>query len=254
MDVELARRKIILALDVPQEGDALRLAELLRDDIGMVKVGLELFSAAGPQIVARLVAEGVPVMIDLKLMDIPNTVAGAVRQLTAMRATLLTVHSLGGHAMISAAVVAANETATQQGMRPPGIVAVTVLTSISQANLNEEIGIPGSVQEVVAHLARMANHAGAAGVVASAAEAVHLRGVLPRERFIITPGIRPTWAAADDQKRVVTPRDAISAGATHVVIGRAITRPPVSIGGPKEAARLVVEEIATAMMNGRVAC
>jgi orotidine-5'-phosphate decarboxylase len=232
------RNPIIVALDVPEAERAVALARRLAPHVGAVKVGKELFTAAGPAVVRRLREAGARVFLDLKFHDIPNTVAGAVRQAAELDVQMLTLHASGGGAMLRAAVAAARESAARRGRPAPLLLGVTVLTSLDQAAL-AEIGWSAPVAEQVERLARLAVDAGLPGLVCSPLELPRLRAVLPAEIQLVTPGIRPATAATGDQKRVMTPAEALAAGASWLVIGRPITAAP----DPVAAARAIGEEI-----------
>ena len=225
------RDRLIVALDVPDVGAARSLAESLAGEVGMLKVGSQLFTAAGPDIVRALVKGGHRVFLDLKFHDIPNTVAGAVASAAGLGASLLTIHSAGGPAMIEAAARAAEGSRTR-------VLAITVLTSLDAAAL-EAIGMAGDVDAAVLRLARMAADAGADGIVASPHEAAALRAVQEPGFLIVTPGIRPSGAALGDQSRVASPSAALAAGADYLVVGRPITEAAV----PRAAARAIVHEM-----------
>ncbi len=214
---------LIIALDAPDRDRALALVDRLGSGADHYKVGLELFSRWGPEAVTTLRERGKRIFLDLKLHDIPNTVAGAVRSAAALGAGLLTVHAAGGSRMIQAAVEAARES----GPRGPRILAVTLLTSMDP---HEVAGVWGrqveSTGPEVVRLARMARQAGVDGVVASALEARALRGALGPDALVVTPGIRLPGGTRHDQRRVSTPQAAIRAGADHLVVGRAVTADP----------------------------
>jgi orotidine-5'-phosphate decarboxylase len=227
--------RLILALDFPDATSALALVERMGPTCRWVKVGLELFIAEGPQIVSALANRGLNVFLDLKLHDIPNTVAGAVRTASTAGARLLTLHASGGPAMLEAA---ANAAASLP--QSPQLLAVTVLTSMDQAQLNA-IGIPGQPAAQVARLASTAWDSGIRGFVCSPEEITPTRASFP-EATLVIPGIRPAGAASGDQKRVATPASAIAAGASYLVVGRPITQAP----DPVAAAAAILDEIATA--------
>lgn len=229
------RDRLIVALDYPNAIEARPVASALRQTAGWLKIGKQLFTAEGPALVRELAQAGHRIFLDLKYFDIPNTVAGAVGAAAALGVEMITVHAIGGAAMLRAAVEAA-----QKAEAPPMIVAVTVLTSHSQAELHET-GVSGDVMEQVLRLAALAKAAGCAGVVASAQEATAIRRELGDGFVIVTPGVRPAGAAHDDQARVVTPAEAIRAGATHIVVGRPIT----GAADSAKAARLIAEEISS---------
>jgi orotidine-5'-phosphate decarboxylase len=216
------RAEVIVAVDVADATAADALVARLGDEAVWLKVGLELFCAEGPQIVRRLAGAGHRIMLDLKLHDIPQTVARAVAAAGRLGASLLTVHAAGGRAMLEAAATAAAEVPRAPDAPPLGILAVTVLTSMDDDDL-VDTGCTGDAQALVSKRARLAAGAGCAGVVASPHEAASLRREAPKGFLIVTPGVRPAGAAAGDQKRVMTPADAARAGADFVVVGRPIT-------------------------------
>lgn len=210
--------RIIAAIDTPDPARAEALAAALAPPrCGVLKAGLELFTAQGPEAVRRLSAHA-PVFLDLKLHDIPNTVAGAVRSLLPLRPAMLTLHAAGGAAMITAARQAAEQAA---GPRPI-LLAVTVLTSIDAATL-EATGVAGGPVAQVVRLGRLAIAAGADGLVCSPQEVAPLRAALGAAPYLVVPGVRPAGSAAGDQARVATPEEAVAAGADWIVIGRPIT-------------------------------
>jgi orotidine-5'-phosphate decarboxylase len=221
--------RLIAAIDAPGRAEADALIAKLAGVPGWIKLGLELFCAEGPAIVADQVARGHRVMLDLKLHDIPETVARATARVATLGAELLTVHAAGGGAMLEAAVRAAGATR---------VLAVTVLTSLDDADL-AAIGALGPVRELVVRRARLAIAAGCAGVVASPHEIEAVRAIAPPGFLIVAPGVRPTDAALGDQKRVMTPREARAAGADLVVVGR----PLRDASDPARAAREMVAEL-----------
>jgi len=222
-----------VALDVSSAEHARRVVQNLGEAVATYKVGKQLFTAEGPGIVCDLVSSGRKVFLDLKFHDIPNTVAAAVRAAAELRVSMLTVHASGGSKMLKAAVEAANQSATK-----PMILGVTVLTSLSDADLHE-IGVSGNVLSQVLRLGSLARSAGCQGLVASAHEARELRRELGYGFEIVTPGVRPVGAAIGDQARVLTPAEAIAAGATRIVVGR----PVVEAADPARAAREMFDEI-----------
>ena len=229
-----------MALDVPGATHARRLVEAIGEAATTYKVGKQLFTAEGPQLVYDLVSSGRKVFLDLKFHDIPNTVAAAVRAAVELRVSMLTVHASGGSKMLKAAV----ETAAQSRTKPL-VLAVTVLTSLSDSDL-QEIGVQGTVLDEVLRLGGLARRVGCGGLVASAKEAGELRRELGEGFAIVTPGVRPAGSAAGDQARVVTPHDAIVAGATYLVVGRPIIEAP----DPAKAAAGIVKEIEDAGRKG----
>ena len=227
---------LIVALDV-DEPTALELAESLSGVVRWVKVGMTLFYAHGPAIVSRFRAAGFDVFLDLKLHDIPHQVEGAARSVASLGAGMLTVHASGGGDMVAAAVRGAREGAATAGVEPPAILAVTVLTSMDDAGLGL-VGVPRSSAEQVSLLAGLAMGAGADGVVCSPLEAAAMRDLLGPEALVVTPGVRPQWSSKGDQSRVLTPTQALGAGATHLVVGRPIT----GASDPADAARRIIAE------------
>ena len=213
-------KRIIVPLDFPDAESALALAARLDPKLCRVKVGKELFVAAGPAVVARLQERGFEVFLDLKFHDIPNTVAGACRAASRLGVWMMNVHASGGEAMLRAAREAIEGVA-----RPPLLVAVTILTSLADSDL-ERIGLSGSLTENVERLARLARASGLDGVVCSAQEAPLLRKAAGEDFVLVTPGLRLEADRKDDQARVVTPREAVRLGSNYLVIGRSITQAP----------------------------
>ncbi|MBI5658127.1 MAG: orotidine-5'-phosphate decarboxylase [Nitrosomonadales bacterium] len=210
--------KIIVALDYPQAAPALDLVARLEPALCRLKVGKELFTAEGPQLVEQLMRRGFEIFLDLKFHDIPNTAAQACKAAAALGVWMVNVHALGGRKMMEAA-----REAVAQAERPPMLIAVTVLTSMAQEDL-AEIGIAAAPAGLVLRLAALARASGLDGAVCSAQEAALLRRECGNEFCLVTPGIRPADAAADDQSRIMTPRAALEAGSSYLVIGRPITR------------------------------
>ena len=217
--------RIIVALDVPDAAAALALAARLDASKCSLKVGKELFTAAGPGLVRELAGRGFRVFLDLKFHDIPNTVAQACAAATRLGVWMLNVHASGGAAMMAAARDAVGRTAAEAGLPRPLLIAVTVLTSLSAGDL-AAIGVNASPEEQVLRLARLTQAQGLDGVVCSAREAAALKRALGPGFTLVTPGIRPEGSAANDQARVMTPPQAIAAGADHLVIGRPIAAAP----------------------------
>jgi len=213
---------IIAALDVPTVQQALELAQQLAPVVGAFKIGKELFTSAGPDIVRRVRDTGASVFIDLKFHDIPNTVAKAVAAAVRLDVQMLTIHASGGSEMMRAAEQAAQQTAAQLGRPAPLVLGVTVLTS-QDSNTLAELGGETDVAKQVERLALLAAKSGLRGLVCSPLEIVALRRILPPQMQLVTPGIRTGAEKADDQKRTLTPREAINAGASWLVIGRPIT-------------------------------
>jgi len=233
------RNPIIVALDVATAEAALKLVEQLTPVCGSFKVGSELFTAAGPDIVRRIRSLGAPVFLDLKFHDIPNTVARAVAAVVQLDVQMLTVHTSGGLEMLKAAEKAAQDSASQLGCTPPLVLGVTILTSLNGAALSQ-VGLDSDVSRQVRRLASLANQAGLRGLVCSPREVAELRQMLPASTQLVVPGIRPQAVAGDDQKRTLTPREALALGANWLVIGR----PICAAGNPRAAAEQILEEIA----------
>ncbi len=233
------RNPIIVALDVPTAEEALKLAEQLAPVCGGFKVGSELFTAAGPDIVRRIRGLGAPIFLDLKFHDIPNTVARAVAAAVQMDVQMLSVHASGGMEMLKAAEKVAQESAWQLGHAPPLVLAITILTSLD-SNALSQIGLDPNVSRQVRRLANMANQVGLRGLVCSPREVAELRQMLPASTQLVIPGIRPLPVAADDQKRTLTPREALALGANWLVIGR----PICAAEDPRAAAEKILKEIA----------
>lgn len=229
------RNPIIVALDVPTAERALDLAARLAPAVGAFKIGSELFTHAGPDMVRRLRATGAPVFLDLKFHDIPNTVAKAVEAAVQLDVQMLTIHTSGGAAMITAAEQAAHAAAAARGTAVPLVLGVTVLTSLDDPSL-AEIGFSMGAAAQVERLALLAAKAGLRGLVCSPLELPRLRQRLPGSVQLVTPGIRPPDAAADDQKRTLTPAEAVAAGADWLVIGRPIYAAP----DPRAAAERIL--------------
>ena len=229
------RERLIVALDVSTAREALKIVASLGDSVQIYKVGMQLYTAEGPQMVRDLVGSGRKVFLDLKYHDIPNTAAAAVREAAKLGVSMLTVHASGGTKMLHAAVEAARE--KDSG---PQILAVSVLTSMDDQDLNE-IGVHGQVVDQVVWLASLALEAGCSGVVSSPREVKTLREKLGTDFLAVTPGVRPAGTAHGDQVRVTTPAEAIAAGATHIVVGRPITE----AANPAEAAAKILQELGT---------
>lgn len=233
------RNPILVALDVPSAEEALKLARLVAPAVGGFKIGSELFTNAGPDIVKRVRETGATVFLDLKFHDIPNTVAKAVATVTRLDVQMLTIHTSGGLAMMKAAEEAAQQTVRQGGRTAPLVLGVTVLTSLDAAVL-AEIGCEANVGKQVERLADLAVQAGLRGLVCSPLEVTGLRQRLPAEIRLVTPGIRTGAEGADDQRRTLTPREAIAAGADWLVIGR----PIYAAANPRAAAEAVLGSLA----------
>ena len=232
-----ARERLIVALDVPSAAAAADMVKRLDGVCRWYKIGLELFTAAGPSVVEKLATRGHSIFLDLKFHDIPNTVAGAVRSAAGLGVRMMTVHAAGGPAMLSAARSALDGIAN-----PPELLAVTVLTSMDAAQL-KAAGIARAPEKQVGLLAKMGMKAGLRGFVCSPQEVAVLRALTGPDGLLVVPGIRPAGAAAGDQKRAATPAEALRAGASYLVVGRPITQ----AADPTEAAEAILKEMAKAL-------
>ncbi len=237
---------LILALDRPDAASALALAAAI-PELRWVKVGLELFSAAGPQVVAQLRERGLRVFLDLKFHDIPATMAGACRSAARLGAELITVHGCAGSEALAAAQAGAWEGARSAGLAPPTLLAVTVLTSWDPQRFAGDLAIDEAIEDYVPRLARLAAGAGIGGCVCSPLEVAALRDAHPVPFALVTPGIRPAGAARDDQQRVMTPAQALAAGASQLVIGRPIS----AATDPAEAFAACCQELYPASPQGQ---
>ena len=229
----MSESRLIAALDYPEAGPALDLARRLDPKLCRVKVGKELFTAAGPGLVTQLQDTGFEIFLDLKYHDIPNTAAAACAAAADLGVWMVNVHALGGRAMMSAA-----REALDKRQARPRLIAVTVLTSMGAPEM-KDVGLAGDAQEAATRLARLAQGCGLDGVVCSPQEAPALRKELGDGFLLVTPGVRPATASKDDQQRVATPRQALAGGADYLVIGRPITRAP----DPPAALRAILDEI-----------
>lgn len=232
------RNPIIAALDVPTAEQALKLAEQIAPAVGAFKIGKELFVAGGPDVVKRIRATGASVFLDLKFHDIPNTVAKAVASATRLDVQMLTIHAGGGSEMMRAAEKSAQETAKSLNQKPLLVLGVTVLTSMD-SNALSEIVCESNVAHQVERLALLAVNAGLGGLVCSPLEIAALRKILPAHVQLVIPGIRTGGEAADDQKRVLTPKEAIAAGANWLVVGR----PIYAAENPRLAAERILKSL-----------
>jgi len=239
-DLPLEER-VITALDVPDPRAAYDLARSLGERGRIVKIGMELFTAAGPAILAGLRAVGKEIFLDLKFKDIPNTVAGAVGSACGLGVAMLTLHADGGRRMLEAAVAAADEAAAG-GLRRPALLAVTVLTSLTPEEAEEAAPGGGPIADRIVRLARLARDSGCDGIVCSPQDLPALRGELGGGLLAVTPGVRPAGAAGDDQRRVATPAAALRGGADFLVVGRPITR----ADDPAAALTEISQELTTA--------
>lgn len=232
---EISKNNLALALDnINEISDIESLVDKTIESIGVFKIGFEQFIRFGPSIVTAVQDRGVKIFLDMKLHDIPNTVAKAVKSAAEHNVDYLTIHTMGGTAMMKAASEAA-----AQCKNPPKILGVTILTSIDQEALNNDMKVNGILTDQVKHLAKLASECGLDGIVCSAADLSEVKPILPDNFEVITPGIRPAGTDAGDQKRVATPKEAIEKGATLLVLGRAVT----AAESPKEAASSILESI-----------
>lgn len=230
--------ELIVALDVASKEEAAEKVKLLGDSVNFYKIGLELFSAEGPDVVKTVKSFGKKVFLDLKFHDIPRTVERAVKSASRLGVDMMTIHACGGKAMIRAASEAANE----YGANAPKILAVTVLTSLDESDL-VDIGVSGRTPAgQVEALARLAIDCGAGGIVCSPKEVRSMAAILPKGTLLVTPGVRPAGSGAGDQKRIATPSGAVRDGSTHLVVGR----PILGADDPVAAAKAIAEEIASA--------
>ena len=233
-----ARDRLICALDFPTFDEAKALVEELGDAVTFYKVGMELFYGAGPDIIRYLKEKDKKVFLDLKLQDIPNTVAHSLAVLTRLGADIMNVHAVGGSKMMAEVMKAVKEAAAELGRPAPKLIAVTVLTSMDEAQW-KPLNYARPIGEEVLDLAALTKESGLDGVVASPREAAGIRERCGKDFLIVTPGVRPAWAASNDQSRIATPAAAIGNGSTHLVVGRPITR----ADNKQEAVRKILEEM-----------
>lgn len=226
---------VFCAIDTADVGQARQLASQLKNHVGGLKLGLEFFMANGEAGYRQITELGLPIFLDVKLHDIPNTVSGAIGSLLPLKPNFITIHTSGGSAMMKAAA----EAAAKAGATRPKLLGVTVLTSLDSGDLTA-VGQNTDVKQQVLRLAQLAKASGLDGVICSPAEVADLRKACGPDFILMVPGIRPSWAAANDQKRVMTPQEAIRAGATYLVVGRPIT----AAASPAEAAQRLAQEIA----------
>ena len=234
------RSRLIIALDVSNRNEAFELVKALDGEVGAYKIGMQLYNSEGPDIVRDIQLLGGKVFVDLKFHDIPNTVAQTSRVMARRQAFMFTLHAGGGSKMLKAAEESLADEAAKIGVAKPLSLGVTVLTSISQDDFEAEMGINKPIVEHVVALAKIAKESGLSGVVCSPKEIRYIREACGEDFIIVTPGVRPTWASADDQKRVMTPGEAIREGASYLVVGRPITK----AADPAEAARKIIREMA----------
>ena len=242
--MQSAKQRLIFALDVDELATAEKWVSELHENVGLFKIGKQLFTKCGPQVVQMVQERGGEVFLDLKYHDIPNTVAKAAVEACKLGVKMFNVHALGGQEMMQKTVEEVDAWCAATGKPRPIMLAVTILTSSTEETLRG-VGIDRPVNEMVPRLAKLAKDAGFDGVVASPKEAALIRAACGEDFQIVTPGVRPSFAALDDQKRVTTPADAIAAGATALVIGRPIS----AAAEPLKAAGLILEEIAAALKS-----
>lgn len=240
-----AKDRLIVALDVETPREAREVFTALRDYAGMFKIGSQLFTAAGPEVVREIIDAGGRIFLDLKFHDIPNTVARAGLEAARLGVSIFNVHAMGGSEMMRRTVEAVHEAAARENFTCPSVIAVTALTSADSAALME-VGLPSDVGQQVERLARLAAECGMDGVVASPHEVSLVRSAAGRKDFlVVTPGVRPAGVAHGDQKRVMTPGEAIRAGASYLVIGRAILEAPDMLSAAQE----IIKEIESACIS-----
>lgn len=236
--MKLAER-LIVALDVSTAKEALKIVDSLDNTVSFYKVGMQLYNSEGPEIVRQITGRGKKVFVDLKFHDIPNTAAQAGGVLTRLGVSIFNLHAAGGTIMMKETLAKAQEEAAKLGVERPKIIAVTVLTSMNQQQFEQDLGYQVAIRDKVRQWSLMAKEAGMDGVVASAEELPMIRESCGEDFLVVTPGIRPAWAASNDQQRIVTPKDAIKMGASHIVVGRPI------YGGenPQQAALKILAEM-----------
>jgi len=237
-NTELSDR-VIIALDVATFDEARQLMEQLSNKAGMFKVGSQLFTSVGPDIIREIKGKGKRLFLDLKFHDIPNTVARASEVATELGVDMFNVHVSGGLEMMRAAAEATKSKASELGIEKPIILGVTILTSIDALTFQQDFASSNSLQEQIVYMARLAQRAGLDGVVASPQEIQFIRIACGNDFVVVTPGVRPEWAAQDDQKRTMTPAEALAAGANYVVIGRPIYQSPE----PANALKRVLQQL-----------
>ncbi|MBX9569550.1 MAG: orotidine-5'-phosphate decarboxylase [Candidatus Obscuribacterales bacterium] len=239
----MARDRLILAVDTSDINEARRYLDELHAHVGIFKIGLQLFTHYGPEILKIFQSTDAKIFLDCKFLDIPNTVAKAAEAATMHGIEMFTIHACGGTEMLKATSAAVSACAQKLNVPPPTILAVTVLTSISPETLRNELSVSLDMKEQVIKLARQCKESGITGLVASPEEVSALRAEIGKEMVIVTPGVRPNWADSNDQKRFTTPAQAIKNGSDYLVVGRPIT----SAKDPRAAAQRIVEEMQEAL-------
>lgn len=232
------REKLIVALDVNYLDEAKQLVHLLSDSVSYYKVGLELFLNTGGKIIEFLKEEDKKIFLDLKFHDIPNTVAEAARWATNLGVDMFNVHASGGREMLEKVNEVVRETAVTNKIAKPAVIAVTILTSFNEADISE-VGYEGSIDKAVINLAKLTKEGGLDGVVCSPKEVENIKAECGSDFVTVCPGVRPIWAVSGDQKRIMTPKDAVKIGADFLVVGRPITKNK----NPYEAAMKIIEEM-----------
>ena len=225
--------KLIVALDFSNLGDAEKIVKKISPVVKIFKIGVELFTSAGPTAVEMIHAYKCRVFLDLKFHDIPHTVGSACEAATRLGVFMMNVHALGGKNMLFNAVQSVHKAADEKKITPPKLLGVTVLTSLKDRDL-KEVGISKKVKQEVKDLTVLSRHCGLDGVVASGQEIKLIRAAAGKDFLIVTPGVRPVWAAHGDQKRIVTPREAIDGGADYIVVGRPVTQHPQPLLGAEK--------------------
>ncbi|MBN1493905.1 MAG: orotidine-5'-phosphate decarboxylase [Candidatus Omnitrophica bacterium] len=239
MEKKTRKDRIIVALDTPDKIMCERLVHTLSGTVSIFKIGSELFTACGYEAISIVLDAGAQVFLDLKFYDIPNTVANVSQIVSRFGVKMFNVHALGGEKMMRATKAAVEGETQKRGLTQPLILAVTILTSLSQENMQQILGTERSLDEQVLRLAESAKESGLDGIVASAHEVAMIKKKLGKDFIVVTPGVRPSWVAQQDQIRVVTPKEAFDNGSDYLVIGRPIT----SAADPLEAAQRIVEEV-----------
>ncbi|MEW5807137.1 MAG: orotidine-5'-phosphate decarboxylase [Acidobacteriota bacterium] len=234
----MAKDRLIVALDYSRKVEALSVAGEIKDHVGLFKVGLQLFSSDGADVVRTLRKEGANVFLDLKLHDIPNTVSNAAVVAAGLGVSMMNFHCLGGKKMLDSAVKEVSDYCAKNSMKKPLLIGVTILTSMAESDMRE-VGIASSLIDEVRRLAAVAREAGMDGVVASVHEIEAVKRECGNDFLVVTPGIRPLWSRKDDQERVTTPSEAIKRGADFIVIGRPITLAP----DKRKAAQEILSEM-----------
>jgi orotidine-5'-phosphate decarboxylase len=242
-----AKDRLILAVDTSTVDGARRIVDELHESVGMFKIGLELLMNAGPAILTLFQERGVKLFFDGKFLDIPNTVARASEAVARAGVQMYTVHATGGSKMLQACVQATIKAAQAAETEPPIILGVTVLTSLDQTALTKELNVSCSVSEQVISLGKLCQASGLTGIVASAEEVTGLRAALGPSMILVTPGVRPQWAEANDQSRVVTPGQALKNGSDYLVVGR----PILAAANRRDAAKRILDEMEDALAAGR---